>query len=240
MLSLASALAMLVEAGAPDPRLPPPDAVAPSSRPAWRPGFFPLGLGRSRRDGVLRLPRSLPRDRPVPLLIMLHGAEGEARSAVTLLRPHAEARGFAVLAPESRGSHWVPNGAGEPQPDVDFVQAALRRLYNSLEIDPRRVAIAGFSNGATFGLALTLANGDWVSAGLVFSAGGAARVVRRGRPRLAVVHGRLDPGPPFERARDEIARPLREAGYPVSWQPFDGGHHMPPGQIRRALDVWLA
>ena len=240
MFSLASALSFLADPGAPDPRLPAPPAPDPGARRAWRPGFFPIGLA-SGRDGVLHLPASLPRDRAVPLLVMLHGGGGEARSAITLLRPHAERLGFAVLAPESRGRGWRLGEAGAAQPDLAFVSAALRRVYGSIPVDPQRVAIAGFSSGGRFGLALTLANGDWLRAGLIFAAGdGLPRVVRRGRPKIVVTHGRIDPGPSFRGAANEIVRPLQAAGYPVSFHPFDGGHEMPPFQIARALDVWLS
>lgn len=221
-----------------DPRLPAPPSVDPARRSAWRPGFFPIGLGLTR-DGVLHIPRSASRTAALPMLIMLHGGGGEARSAVTLLRPHAERRGFAVLAPESRIRRWALGPPGAPQPDVAFIAAALRRLYGSIPVDPRRVAIAGFSNGGGFGLGLTLANGDWIRAGLIFAAGGLPAVVRRGRPRLVVVHGRIDPGPSFTGAANDIVRPLRSQGYAVEFQPFDGGHEMPAGSISRALDVWL-
>jgi len=231
-------LGFLADPGASDPRLPAPEPVDPAQRASWRAGFFPLGLGLVR-DGLLHLPRSLPRDRPVPLLMMLHGGGGEARSAITLLRPHAEARGFAVLAPESRERRWMLNPPGAAQPDLAFVISALRRVYGSVPVDPAKVAIAGFSNGAGFGLGLTLANGDWVSAGLAFAPGRLPRVLRRGRPPLAVVLGRIDPGGSVARTRNEIVRALESAGYPVRFQLFNGGHEMPEAQIRIALDLWL-
>ncbi len=239
MAGVTMALGLHDDRSAVDPRLPAPPTMEPARRTAWRPGFFPLNLGLFR-DGLLHIPRSASRTAPLPLLVMLHGGGGEARSAVTLLRPHAERRGFVVLAPESRERRWIYEPPGGAQPDVDFIASALRRVYGSVAVDRSRVAIAGFSNGAAFGLGLTLANGDWVRAGLAFAAGGVPRVVRRGRPRLAVSHGRIDPGMAIERTNVDVVRRLSGEGYVVEFQPFNGGHEMPPGAISRALEVWLA
>ena len=151
---------------APERLAPAPAADdAPRARPA-APGVQPLGLG-GERDGVLVLPE---REGPVPLILMLHGSGGTGRRAVRLLGPMAAELGCAVLSPDSRGSTWdaVTGAFG---PDVRFLERALAEAAARCDLAPGRVAAAGFSDGATYALALGRANGDRFSHVLAFSPG---------------------------------------------------------------------
>ncbi|GJD66697.1 hypothetical protein MPEAHAMD_6895 [Methylobacterium frigidaeris] len=78
-----------------------------TSRPREKPGepaaagTHPIGLGRSR-DGVFHVPAGATR--PVPLLIMLHGARASSQDVLPMVSAAAEVHAVAVLAPESRGA----------------------------------------------------------------------------------------------------------------------------------------
>ena len=128
----------------------------PSGNPARMPaaGIRPLGAGGDR-DGLLRIPRVIAADRPAPLLVMLHGARGSAASVMPIVADAAEAHGVVVLAPDSRGVTWdvIREDYGE---DVAFLDRALGEVFRTCPIDPARIALAGFSDGASYALSLGL------------------------------------------------------------------------------------
>jgi len=202
---------------------PPSDVVAQTTLPA---GTSALGLGRGR-DGVLHVPGRLPRDRPVPLLVLLHGAGSTGAATLAALNSPATDLPGVVLAPDSRGRTWdvILGGFG---PDVAFLQAALESVYSRAAVDLERVVLAGFSDGASYVLSLGLCNGDLFSRLVAFSPGFMAPQEQRGRPGIFVSHGAADPVLPVARCSRRLVPALREAGYDVRYEEFDGGHHVPP------------
>src|SRR3954465_9236947 len=106
----------------------------PSASAAAMPaaGMRPLRAGVDR-DGLLRIPRVVAADRPVPLLVMLHGARGSAASAVSIVPDGAEADRVLVLAPDSRGGTWdvIREDYGE---DVAFLDRALGEVFRTCRI----------------------------------------------------------------------------------------------------------
>jgi predicted esterase len=175
------------------------------------PGLQPLGLAGGR-DGLLYVPPDYRPDQPLPLVLMLHGAGGNAQRALAPLLGLADQRGLILLAPESRGRTWdrLLGGYG---PDVEFVEAALTHTFARYAIDPRRVAAEGFSDGASYALSLGLTNGDLFSHVLAFSPGFAAPAARRGTPRLYISHGTQDAILPIDHCSRRIVMMLRPAGY---------------------------
>jgi phospholipase/carboxylesterase len=202
------------------------DNAAP--RPA--PGLHRIGLGEAR-DGLLRVPDAAT-DHALPLVVMLHGAGGHAAGALRLME--AAAAGVLVLVPESRGPTWdVLLGAYGP--DVAFLDAALREVFHRHRVDPRRVALAGFSDGASYALSLALGNGDLFTHVLAFSPGFAAPPAAVGRPRLFVSHGVADAVLPIAACSRQLVPRLRRAGYEVRYREFPGGHSVPAEIAAEAL-----
>ena len=200
-------------------------------------GLVPLGLSDSERDGVLYRPAGLRADRPAPLLLLLHGATGSGRHVIRGLQEVADARGVLLLAPDSRAYTWdiVLGGFG---PDIAFVDRALRAAFQQQSVAPNRVAVGGFSDGASYALTLGLANGDLFSRVAAFSPGFVGDVVRRGSPRFFVSHGTRDTILPIETCGRRIARELLGLGYAVRYVEFDGGHAVTPEVAKAAMD-WL-
>jgi phospholipase/carboxylesterase len=200
-------------------------------------GVVRLGLSESERDGVLYLPSGPRAERPAPLLLVLHGATGNGRQAIRGLERLAEERGVILLAPDSRDYTWdiVLRGFG---PDVEFLDRALGRAVSVRRVDPARVAIGGFSDGASYALSLGLANGDLFSRVIAFSPGFLADVKRRGSPRLFVSHGTRDEILPIDTCGRRIANDARRLGYDVRFVEFDGGHAVPAEVAQTAMD-WL-
>jgi phospholipase/carboxylesterase len=114
--------------------------------------------------------------------------------------------------PESRGQSWdvIRGGFG---PDVAFLDAALRRAFDALPVDPARIAIGGFSDGASYALTLGLANGDLFARILAFSPGFAAPPGTIGRPSVFISHGRSDEVLPIGPCSRRLVPRLRAAGY---------------------------
>jgi phospholipase/carboxylesterase len=195
-----------------------------------------LGLG-DRRDGVLQVPARAGDER-VPLLVLLHGAGGEGSGILRHLGPTAQAAGIAVLAPDARGPTWdaIRDDFG---PDVDFLNRALARAFETIAVDPARVAIGGFSDGATYAISLGLINGSLFRRILAFSPGFFVPGERDGRPGLFVSHGTRDDILPIRRSSRAIVPRLKRAGYDVTYREFDGGHEVPPAIAREGM-AWAA
>jgi poly(3-hydroxybutyrate) depolymerase len=70
------------------------------------------------RECLLYIPSELPVDRPVPFLVMLHGAGGDPEPMVTLVQPQADRHGVVVLAPPSLGRSWDTISGRSYGPDV--------------------------------------------------------------------------------------------------------------------------
>jgi phospholipase/carboxylesterase len=191
-----------------------------------------------RRDALLYVPAGYDPARPAPLVLSLHGAGGNAEGSLYPLRDLADRAGLIVLAPASRGRTWdvLLGGFG---PDVAFLDRALETAFRRCAVDPRLLAIAGFSDGASYALSLGLTNGDHFPHVLAFSPGFAAPGDPVGRPRIFVSHGTRDDVLPIDRCSRRIVPMLERAGYPVRYREFDGGHSVPPEIAREALDWYL-
>jgi phospholipase/carboxylesterase len=205
----------------------------PPSSEAARAGLRPLGLG-STRDGLLYVPAAYGAGNTAPLALTLHGAGGDARSGISHFLDLAEEAGVVLLAPESRGRTWdvLVGGYG---PDVQFIDRALEWAFDRLALDTRRLAITGFSDGASYGLSLGLTNGDLFTHLIAFSPGFMAPATRRGKPPVFVSHGTRDGVLPIERCSRRIVPQLDRAGYRVRYREFDGPHTVPESIAREAL-----
>jgi phospholipase/carboxylesterase len=173
----------------------------------------------------------------LPLLVALHGAGGTGRQMVDLLAAEAARRGVLVVAPDSRGVTWDAV-AGRYGPDVAFVDAALAAVFARFDVG--RVAVAGFSDGASYALSLGVANGDLFSHVIAWSPGFMAATDAVGRPRVFVSHGTGDTVLPVDRCSRRLVPALRGNGYEVRYEEFDGGHVVPPPLVSLALDQLAA
>jgi predicted esterase len=200
------------------------------------PGLHALGLATGR-DVLLYVPASYRPDQPAPLVVSLHGANGAEQRGLNLLQSFADAAGLLVLAPASRGRTWDII-LGSYGPDVAFVDRALAWTFARYAVDPARVTISGFSDGASYALSLGLSIGDLYVRIVAFSPGFVMPAARRGGPRVYVSHGTLDTVLPIDRCSRRIVPMLRLGGYDVRYDEFEGGHTVPPEIARAAVD-WL-
>jgi predicted esterase len=210
-----------------DGRIPARPSAGPAkSQPAA--GIRALGLG-SGRDAIVQMPARM-QAATVPLLVLLHGAGGSGAGILKRLGSAADSAGLAVLAPDSRDGTWDAI-RGTFGADVTFVNRALERVFETVPVDPARVTIGGFSDGATYALSLGLINGDLFRRILAFSPGFVVegpRGMSRDKPHIFVSHGTADPILPIDRCSRVIVPALKKIGYTVTVREFAGGHTIPP------------
>lgn len=218
------------------PRSPgqPPAATLPPATP----GTHALGIfGADGRDGLLYVPSGYDPARPAPFVLLLHGAGGSARGGLDLLLTQADAAGLLLFAPAARMQTWDAI-MGVYGPDVAFIERGLAQVFARCSVDLERLAIGGFSDGASYALSLGLSNGDLFTHIIAFSPGFMAPRERRGKPRVYVSHGVHDTVLPIERCGRRIVHDLRREGYDVDYHEFDGPHTVPP-QIAQGSVKWL-
>src|SRR5215510_2950164 len=192
-------------------------------------GQIMLGLDRER-DAILQVPKTSG-TAPLPMLVMLHGATQSAEDMFWYLGSAHEEAGVVVLAPNSRETTWDAIG-GSFGPDIEFFNRALERAFNSVSVDPKRLAIGGFSDGATYGLSLGLINGDLFSRVVAFSPGFVIEGGPQGKPRVFILHGRADRILPIDSCGRRITADLKARGYDVTFREFEGGHEIPSNIAR--------
>jgi phospholipase/carboxylesterase len=196
-----------------------------------------LGLGNGDRDGIVQMP-SAPGSGKVPLLVFLHGATQSGAGMLRRIGPAADRAGVAVLAPDSRGTTWdaIRDGFGV---DVAFLNRALEHVFSRLAVDPARVALGGFSDGASYAISLGLANGDLFPRIAAFSPGFVISAEPHGKPRVFVSHGTSDQILPIDQCSRVIVPRLRSLGYEVTFREFEGRHEVPVEIASDGLN-WIA
>jgi phospholipase/carboxylesterase len=204
------------------------------------PGLSRLGL-RSARDAWLYVPAGRVATERGPLVVVLHGAGGSAADVMGIFQGLADARNLLLLAPESRGPSWDAIG-GTMGPDVVRLDQALAWVFARFAVDERRLALSGFSDGASYALTVGLANGTLFSHVIAFSPGFAAPPRLEGSPRVFVSHGVHDRVLPIDRCSRPLVPWLREIGHgvdhDVTYLEFDGAHTVPPEIAARAA-TWM-
>jgi phospholipase/carboxylesterase len=211
-------------------------STAPAA--AISPGEHHLRLDGGR-GALLYVPAGYDGVTPAPFVLSLHGAGGNEFSGQFPLRELADDTGLILLSPASQSQTWdvIVDRFG---PDVAVIDRALGEAFSRCTVDRDRIALAGFSDGASYALSLGLRNGDLFSHVMAFSPGFVAQIDAIGEPRIFVSHGTHDPVLPIEPTSRRIAPGLKRKGYAVEYREFEGGHTVPPDIAREAVDWLLA
>ena len=153
------------------PPSPPATSAAPTT-PAPRDPFteirawpapVPLGIGATEgqlavggfnRSYVAVVPP--PATKPRSMLIVLHGVNGRGANMRGMgFEPGAAANDTVVVYPDAIGGSWndgrvgmEPMQSGMVTDDIEFLRALIDEMSARANIQPTRVAVAGFSNGA--------------------------------------------------------------------------------------------
>jgi len=189
-----------------------------------------------------------------PVLVLLHGWGAPGDDLVGLGRQLRTQTGgtLRVAVPEAPlerdhggGRAWWQIDASGPRPSDRWDErpdglAAARRdvqaLLRSIDADPERTTIAGFSQGGMLAMDVGLRS-DRVGAIVSLSGGpldADAWLARAEGKRIFLSHGRRDPLLAFG-AAERLRRQLAQRGADVTWVPFDGPHAIPPVVVRRLV-----
>jgi phospholipase/carboxylesterase len=198
-------------------------------------------------------------DGPFPAIITLHGWGASAHDLLGLAPVLFDGKAV-VLCPQGQvavpfgggqyGYGWFPLRMDQPTDVVAFRQAseALWKFVDTAlaryPIDPRKVVVAGFSQGGmmAYDLALSdptrfaglIALSSWLPPPLVEQL--PVKPEHEGFPVL-VIHGTRDGQIEVERAR-ESREALRPYGVAMTYREFDMGHEIRPDALKVVLK-WL-
>lgn len=207
----------------------------------------PAGLGtleRGRSRAFLLVPAPLEPERAYPLVTVLHGAGRQDELLATAYAPEAAERRALFLIPRSHHPTWDLLVGEEPH-DLDFLAWAYAWIYERYRIDPARQSLVGYSDGASYALALALSNPRTFTAVAGWAAGfvvmdTAVVGADDPKPRVLLEHGTLDPVFPFEQIAVRNRLVLERLGYPVELRVDEGGVHWPSREFQTAaLDFLL-
>jgi phospholipase/carboxylesterase len=217
------------------------DAVL-SARPgqmtkSGRAGLQRLGLG-SGRDGILYVPdEAFNQDRP--LIVLLHGSGADSHDIAGVLQGPSEEEKCILLVPDSREYTWdvLISGFGA---DVRLVDRALSVAFAQCRVDRSRIAIAGFSDGASYALSVGITNGDLFTHIVAFSPGFMIPPRIVDAPHIYMSHGVRDTVLPIERCSRRIVPTLKEWNYDVTYREFPDGHVVPEQVANEAMRWFLS
>jgi len=146
-------------------------------------GIYTIALNHDgiEREYLLYVPKGFNGRKPAAVVMMLHGGGGTGRGAMreTGWTEKADQAGFILIFPEaSRRDQSEPaNFRQNPQlwndgsmrfstrvDDVGYIGSLIDDLNGRLSIDPRRIYVTGFSNGASMAYRLGQELSHWIAA----------------------------------------------------------------------------
>ena len=188
------------------------------------------------RDGMLYVPKGYTSDKGLALLVWLHGAGGSGNISPSL-SALADEFGIIVLAPDSREWTWG-SILGNWEPDLEFLQLAMQQAQHRCAIDRERIWLGGFSDGASFSLALGISYGNIFRRVYAGAPGLMQPIAANGKPPIFISHGRSDPTMPIDVTSRQFVPRLKRLGYDVTYREYEGRHQLPPEILREAI-VWM-
>jgi phospholipase/carboxylesterase len=216
----------------------PPSLPSPGSRARSDvPGRQPLQLGTDR-DGFVYVPAGYTPGKPLPLLVMLHGA-GNTSLSVQYTFPLADELGIFVLAPDSRDERTWDGVLRSWGPDVEFLSDAVAQTVGRYSVERTRLGIGGFSDGASYALSFGISFGDQFKNVIAMSPGVMQPMAARGKPRIFISHGTSDPIMPIDETSRKFVPKLKSLGYDVTYREYDGRHTPSPPVVREAFEWFL-
>lgn len=188
---------------------------------------------------------------PHPTLIMAHGLDGN--EDVTWVFARTAGPEWLILTPRAPlpttdGFSWYPSATPDRVPDTAAFAAGLTALERFIDgairwypVDPERIVLLGFSQGAALGYSYAFAHRERLS-GLAALAGfipvTAPRLPPMNNLPVLILHGIHDDRVPIEYARMARER-LQAEGAVVTYEESAIGHKL-SAQGMRTLSAWLA
>jgi predicted esterase len=198
----------------------------------------PAAVQRVTANSVAYVPATATA--PAPLVVLLHGAGGDARSFLEQFKREADERGIILLSVQSAGRTWAQRKPSDREEDVRNIKEAIRALSASSPLDGNRTAVMGFSDGASYALSVGMAHPGLFRTIIAFSPGYAfAPASVRATQRIFIAHSRRDPVLPADNTR-RMVKELESAGFSPEVHWFNGGHEIDRHLREAAFDFALA
>ncbi|MFM2152753.1 MAG: hypothetical protein RL199_1188 [Pseudomonadota bacterium] len=193
-----------------------------------------------------------------PALVLLHGFGANEQDLLGLARtldPRLDLHGLRApitVGPDSFAWFNVTYSAEGPLHDPSAAEAArarladfLKRLRTESTVDPSRIYLLGFSQGAILGLSLAYTEPSLL-AGVIAVSGRtlpevAAAVKEKsldGGPRVLLMHGTEDQRLPFANALAS-EHLLKASGLPYAFKSYPAGHII-DARMRDDLAEWMS
>lgn len=185
------------------------------NRPAFALPQARSGGGRARA-WIVYAPSGYDPTRPTPVVVLLHGrpSNGGGMAHLSGMNDVAENRNFIVVYPDGIDNEWNAQfdiaasdvslsgrSSTLPQDDVGFLKTLMRDLAQDFNVDPSRLYLGGFSNGAFMTYRMACSASDTFAA---FAAVGAnlyvelSRLCSRSDPSaILIMNGTADPSVPY-------------------------------------------
>lgn len=190
------------------------------------------------RDTLLIVPEGLPKNAPVPLFVMFHGANGNVEKVRHFFEDYAKTNHFLLMFPQSVLPTWDLTIGGHG-PDLERLEKALSIVSDHFQIDPNHFAFAGFSDGASYALSTGITNGLLVSHVIVFSGGFMNVYQKEGKPLVFIAHSPEDEQLNIRSCGLKHYNQLKKEGYPVFFEMFSGRHVIHPPVVQKAMEFFL-
>jgi phospholipase/carboxylesterase len=197
---------------------------------------------RSRGGFSLYVPEYYTPDRAWPLVMGLHGGNGNGRGFLWRWLRDARSLGAILVTPTALGATWALMGEDADTANLARILGIVRGRYN---IDPQKLLLTGMSDGGTFSYVTGLERASPFTHlapiaatfhPLIAEMADAERL--RGLP-IHIVHGALDWMFPVQTAR--ITRDvLTAAGADVTYREIDNLSHCYPREMNAEILQWLA
>ena len=185
-------------------------------------GTTRMNIGES--SVIVELPQSALAKAQVPAFMFMHGANRTVEPFLAAYRPIAEKYGVMLVIPMAVRGTWDAISMSGFGRDLAAIDAMLQWLFGAVSVDPTRLALSGFSDGASYALGLGRANGDLFTRIIAHSPGFLMEVTNVGKPPIVISHGTDDQVLPYDNSRFTIYPALRDMGYDVEFRGFVGGH----------------
>ena len=130
----------------------------------------------ARRTYLVHVPPNYSPQKPLPLVVVIHGAFDTAAGMekYSTFSDLADRESFIVMYPNGMGifglfQHWnaghcCGKAANDDVDDVGFIAAAINDVRVRLQIDPSRIYMVGFSNGGMLAYRFAAERGDILAA----------------------------------------------------------------------------
>ncbi|MGB3490854.1 MAG: phospholipase [Xanthobacteraceae bacterium] len=220
------------------------DVVACAAQPPrdGETGVMHFDNERGSRGGhSLYVPESYSSERPLPLVMALHGGNGHGRAFLWSWLRDARSFEAIVVAPTATGRTWALMGEDTDTPNLHRI---LDEVSVRWHVDPARLLLTGMSDGGTFCYVSGLEAGSRfthlapVSATFHPMMASMADAARLNELPIRITHGARDWMFPVEVAR-RAAEALAAAGADVGYGEIADLSHCYPREINTALLTWL-